>query len=66
VTADFFTAHYLHGKVVVADDQAFVGSQNFTKGGLVNNRELGSVLTSSAIVTALAKSFTTDQSHPAP
>jgi len=66
IPADYFTAHYLHGKVVVADGKAFVGSQNFTRGGLVNNRELGSVLDSSAIVTALAKSFTNDQTHPTP
>ncbi|HEX7701057.1 MAG TPA: phospholipase D-like domain-containing protein, partial [Kofleriaceae bacterium] len=66
IPADFFTAHYLHGKVVIADDKAFVGSQNFTKGGLVNNRELGSILDSPAIVTALAKTFTNDQSHPTP
>ena len=62
----FFTAHYLHGKVVVADGKAFVGSQNFTKGGLGNNRELGEILDSTTIVDALATAFRADQAHPTP
>jgi phosphatidylserine/phosphatidylglycerophosphate/cardiolipin synthase-like enzyme len=66
ITAGYFTAHYLHGKVIVADTSAFVGSQNFTKGGLVSNRELGEILTSSPIVTALAKAFLADEKSPTP
>ena len=66
IPAAFFTAHYLHGKVIVIDDAAFVGSQNFTSGGLKNNRELGEILDSSTIVSALAKQFEADQAHPAP
>jgi cardiolipin synthase len=65
-SADFFTAHYLHGKVIVADDQAFVGSQNFTAGGLRNNRELGEILVAADVVGALAKQFLADQAHPMP
>jgi cardiolipin synthase len=65
-TAGFFTAHYLHGKVIVADGRAFVGSQNFTSGGLKNNRELGEILTSGTIVSSLAKHFEADQANPAP
>lgn len=59
IPADFFTAHYLHGKVVVADDQAFVGSQNFTAGGLGKNRELGEILDST-------RTFLADQAKPTP
>lgn len=66
VTAGYFTAHYLHGKVIVADGAAFVGSQNFTAGGLVHNRELGEVLTSPSEVTALAEGFLADEAHPTP
>jgi phosphatidylserine/phosphatidylglycerophosphate/cardiolipin synthase-like enzyme len=66
ITAGFFTTHYLHGKVIVADTSAFVGSQNFTRGGLVNNRELGEVLTSSTIVATLAKTFLADEKNPTP
>jgi len=64
--AAYFTAHYLHGKVIVADDRAFVGTQNFTGGGLLHNRELGEVLTSKTIVDSLAKHFLADQASPTP
>jgi phosphatidylserine/phosphatidylglycerophosphate/cardiolipin synthase-like enzyme len=64
--AAYFSAHYLHGKVIVADDQAFVGSQNFTGGGLLHNRELGEILTSKTIVDSLAKHFLADQANPTP
>ena len=66
ITAGYFTTHYLHGKVVVSDDNAFIGSQNFTSGGLGNNREVGEIVKSSAIVTALTQHFTDDEAHPAP
>jgi phosphatidylserine/phosphatidylglycerophosphate/cardiolipin synthase-like enzyme len=66
VPAGFFTAHYLHGKVIVADGSAFVGSQNFTAGGLRNNRELGEITTSAPIVDALAALFVADQASPTP
>ncbi|MGE5182279.1 MAG: phospholipase D-like domain-containing protein [Acidobacteriota bacterium] len=65
-SAQFFTAHYLHGKVIVADGRAFVGSQNFTSGGLKNNRELGEIVTSKAIVDSLASGFTGDEANRAP
>jgi phosphatidylserine/phosphatidylglycerophosphate/cardiolipin synthase-like enzyme len=66
IPATYFTAHYLHGKCVVGDATAFVGSQNFTNGGLGNNRELGELLRSSAIVDELAKSFLADERSPSP
>ena len=64
--ADYFTTHYLHGKVIVADDSAFVGSQNFTSGGLGKNRELGEVLTSTTVVSSLVKQFLADAANPTP
>jgi phosphatidylserine/phosphatidylglycerophosphate/cardiolipin synthase-like enzyme len=66
IPAAFYTAHYLHGKVIVVDDEAFVGSQNFTSGGLIHNREVGEVLTSSTIVNALAQQFLADEAKPTP
>jgi phosphatidylserine/phosphatidylglycerophosphate/cardiolipin synthase-like enzyme len=66
VTAALFTTHYLHGKVIVSDSSAFVGSQNFTAGGLRQNRELGEVLTSADVVDTLAKTFQADEANPAP
>ncbi len=66
ISAGFFTTHYLHGKVIVADSKAFVGSQNFTSGGLRNNRELGEIFGSADIVDALAKLFVADQASPSP
>lgn len=62
----YFTKHYLHGKVIVADDRAFVGSQNFTGGGLLHNRELGEILTNKTLVEALANQFQEDETQPAP
>jgi phosphatidylserine/phosphatidylglycerophosphate/cardiolipin synthase-like enzyme len=62
----YFTKHYLHGKVIVADDQAFVGSQNFTGGGLLHNRELGEILTNKTLVETLAKQFQEDVANPTP
>lgn len=62
----YFSTHYLHGKVIVADDRAFVGSQNFTAGGLLHNRELGEILTSKSLVDTLAKRFQEDDANPTP
>jgi phosphatidylserine/phosphatidylglycerophosphate/cardiolipin synthase-like enzyme len=66
ITAGYFTTHYLHGKVVVSDDAVFIGSQNFTSGGLGKNREVGEILTSSTVVDALAQTFAGDETHPQP
>jgi phosphatidylserine/phosphatidylglycerophosphate/cardiolipin synthase-like enzyme len=66
ISADYFTEHYLHGKVIVADGSAFVGSQNFTSGGLKINRELGEILNSKTIADTLAKQFLADAAHPTP
>jgi hypothetical protein len=62
----FYTRHYLHAKVVVADGRAFVGSQNFSSGGLDNNRELGEIINDPTIVDQLATMFQADADQPSP
>lgn len=64
IEAAYFSRHYLHGKLLVADDRAFVGSQNFTKGGLVRNRELGVILSQGELVADLAAMFDADAAEP--
>ncbi|HEY8079603.1 MAG TPA: phospholipase D-like domain-containing protein [Labilithrix sp.] len=58
--ADFLRKHYLHAKAIVADDQVYIGSQNFTNGGLKNNRELGLVLDDAKAVDVVARTFASD------
>ncbi len=64
VKADLYKRHYLHGKAIVADDQVFIGSQNFTGGGLDKNRELGMIVTDAHVVGTLASLFSDDAAHP--
>jgi phosphatidylserine/phosphatidylglycerophosphate/cardiolipin synthase-like enzyme len=66
IAAGYLTRHYLHAKVVVADGQAFVGSQNFTGGGLGSNREVGEIVAEPSVVSELRATFDADQKHPAP
>jgi phosphatidylserine/phosphatidylglycerophosphate/cardiolipin synthase-like enzyme len=60
VRADFLKKHYLHAKAIVSDDRAYVGSQNFTNGGLRNNRELGEIFDDSGVVAKLVETFESD------
>jgi phosphatidylserine/phosphatidylglycerophosphate/cardiolipin synthase-like enzyme len=64
ITADFLTRSYLHAKGIVADDRVYLGSQNFTNGGLHNNRELGEILDDAAAVRGVAELFEDDAAHP--
>jgi len=66
ITAGYFSRHYLHAKLVIADDRAFVGSQNFTSGGLHNNRELGGIIDDAGVVGRLAQTFLLDEQAPTP
>jgi phosphatidylserine/phosphatidylglycerophosphate/cardiolipin synthase-like enzyme len=73
VAAGFFTRHYLHGKAIVADDRAFIGSQNFTSGGLGPNREVGEIFggqgaaaSEQKLVSDLDTLFQLDEREPAP
>ncbi len=52
--------HYLHAKAIVADAQVYLGSQNFTNGGLQNNRELGLVLDDPKAVDVVSRTFASD------
>lgn len=52
---------YIHAKSVLADgERAFIGSQNFTETSLDENREIGIVLSETAVITRLAATFELD------
>jgi phosphatidylserine/phosphatidylglycerophosphate/cardiolipin synthase-like enzyme len=56
---------YIHAKMIVVDagspsPRAFVGSENFSKGSLNENRELGMMVSDRAIIASLAKTFMAD------
>jgi cardiolipin synthase len=59
---------YIHGKVVEADygtpaARIFIGSENFSSTSLNRNRELGLIITTPAVLAAMAKTFAGDFSH---
>jgi cardiolipin synthase len=58
--ADLLRKHYLHAKAIVADDKVYLGSQNFTAGGLRNNRELGEILDDPKAVSTVVEAFESD------
>ena len=60
VEAKFLESHYLHAKAIVADSSVYLGSQNFTSGGLANNREVGEILTDSKSVSLVEQTFASD------
>jgi hypothetical protein len=64
ITAQYLKAHYLHGKAIVADQKVYIGSQNFTNGGLHTNRELGEILDDAGAVRAVADAFAKDEAAP--
>jgi phosphatidylserine/phosphatidylglycerophosphate/cardiolipin synthase-like enzyme len=60
IDAGYLTKHYLHAKAIVADDVVYIGSQNFTNGGLRNNREFGEVLSDAKAVDVVLRTFVAD------
>jgi phosphatidylserine/phosphatidylglycerophosphate/cardiolipin synthase-like enzyme len=60
IEASFLKKHYLHAKAVVADGRVYIGSQNFTNGGLRNNRELGQIFDDRAAVAKVTATFEAD------
>lgn len=64
VKVNYYTKNYLHAKGIVSDNQAFLGSQNFTGGGLFRNREVGQIFTQPDIVNQLATIFLADEANP--
>lgn len=52
---------YIHAKMILIDNtEAFVGSENFSPTSLENNRELGLILDSPTVISALNKIFQND------
>lgn len=64
IKVNYYTKNYLHAKGIVSDGQAFLGSQNFTGGGLIRNREVGQIFNQTDIVNQLAEIFLADEAHP--
>jgi len=59
---------YIHGKVIEADygtpaARIFIGSENFSSTSLNDNRELGLIITTPAVLASVAKTFAADFSH---
>ena len=59
------TGFYIHGKVVEADygtdhGKIFIGSENFSNTSLNQNRELGLIISSHAVMSAIASTFASD------
>jgi cardiolipin synthase A/B len=59
------TGFYIHGKVIEADygtarAKTFIGSENFSNTSLNDNRELGLITSSHAVMTTIASIFATD------
>lgn len=61
IDAREMSSHYLHAKAMVADNQAFVGSQNFSADGLTANRELGEIVDDPQVVAQLTQDFMDDK-----
>jgi phosphatidylserine/phosphatidylglycerophosphate/cardiolipin synthase-like enzyme len=59
------TGFYIHGKVIEADygtshAKVFIGSENFSSTSLNDNRELGLIISSHAVLAAIASTFAAD------
>lgn len=61
IKADFMSRNYLHAKGIIADDKTFIGSQNFTGGGLIRNREVGQIFDDPKIAAQMAQTFLADE-----
>ncbi len=52
---------YIHAKMILTDGtRAFVGSENFSVNSLEKNRELGTLVTDTGVLTRLSHTFETD------
>jgi cardiolipin synthase len=60
IDAQYLKKHYLHAKAIVADSEVYLGSQNFTNGGLRNNREMGEILSDATSVSTVVTTFEAD------
>ena len=58
---------YIHAKMILVDSRrVFLGSQNFSAASLDDNRELGIILSTGAIVRSMERTFAGDYAHAAP
>jgi phosphatidylserine/phosphatidylglycerophosphate/cardiolipin synthase-like enzyme len=58
---------YIHAKMILVDGRrVFLGSQNFSAGSLDDNRELGIILSTGAIIRSLKGTFARDYAHATP
>jgi cardiolipin synthase A/B len=62
---------YIHGKVIEADyhtryPEIFIGSENFSNTSLTENRELGLIIDTPAIMSSMASTFATDFKNGTP
>ena len=51
---------FLHGKIIISDNSAYIGSINLTNNSMEKNRELGIIVKDVKIVNALKQSFVKD------
>jgi cardiolipin synthase len=57
---------YIHAKIIIADEQeAYVGSENFSSTSLDKNRELGMLIAEASIIQGLEEAFMTDYANAA-
>jgi phosphatidylserine/phosphatidylglycerophosphate/cardiolipin synthase-like enzyme len=54
---------YVHAKGIVADDKVYLGSQNFSTGGLQTNREFGEIFDDAQLANEVAASFAADMKN---
>ncbi|HEY4056119.1 MAG TPA: phospholipase D-like domain-containing protein [Kofleriaceae bacterium] len=54
------TSFYLHAKLIVADDVAFVGSENMSYTSLVKNREVGALVFEPSAMPVITQQFEAD------
>jgi cardiolipin synthase len=55
------TGLYMHAKIIIADGQkAYVGSINFSRSSMENNRELGMLVADTAVLNVLQQTFKED------
>ncbi|MEK2472506.1 MULTISPECIES: phospholipase D-like domain-containing protein [Streptomyces] len=59
------TGYYIHAKVIVTDygtssAKVFAGSENFSSNSLNHNRELGLIVSDSAVISGIEKAFNAD------
>lgn len=57
---------YLHAKMIVGDNKAFIGSENFSYTSLEKNREMGLIINGSSNINKLKNQFNKDWANAQP